>query len=122
MTRSKLFIVQYLFKYFSNLVSEEEEGGSFESNFCHFQLTQPIILNKACTPVQCTAYYFDYLMVDFKHSQIRQQRAEIVSIDLICLIVHCPVNLCADLRIEFLRLSSIKKCPHMLRSDQKGVK
>ena len=48
-------------------------------------------------------------MVDFKHAQIRQQRAEIVSIDLICLIAHCRVKSCADLKIEFLRLSSIKK-------------
>ena len=31
-TRSKSFIVKYLFKYFSNLVSQYEEGGSCESN------------------------------------------------------------------------------------------
>ena len=30
-TSSKSFIDKYLLKYFFNLVSEEEEGGSFES-------------------------------------------------------------------------------------------
>ena len=38
-TKSKSFIDKYLLKYFLNLVSEEDEGGSFESNPCHFQLT-----------------------------------------------------------------------------------
>ena len=69
-----------------------------------------------------TAYYFDYLMIDFKHAQIWQLKAEIVSIDLICLNAHCHVKSCADLRIEFLRLSSIKKCLHMLKLDHRGLK
>ena len=31
--------------------------------------------------------------------------------------MHCRTKfLCADLRFGFLRLSTIKKCPHMLRS------
>ena len=28
----------------------------------------------------------------------------------------------ADLRIRHLRLSTIKKCPHMLRSDHRGLR
>ena len=70
----------------------------------------------------CTAYYFDYLIVDLKHAQIRQQKAKIVSIDLICLNAHCRVKSCADVRIELLRLSGIKICPHMLRSDNRGLR
>ena len=33
---------------------------------------------------------------------------------------HCRVRfVCADLRLRFLRLSTIKKCLHMLRSDHR---
>ena len=30
--------------------------------------------------------------------------------------------MCADLRLRFLRLSTIKKCPQMLRSDHRGLR
>ena len=36
---------------------------------------------------------------------------------------HCRVKfLCADFRLRFLRLSTIKKCPHMLKSDHRGLR
>ena len=35
---------------------------------------------------------------------------------------HCRVPLQADLRIRHLRLSTIKKCPHMLSSDHRGLR
>ena len=77
--------------------------------------------------VQCTVHLYslliDYLMADFKHSQIRQLGAEIESISLLCLNAHCRVKfLCADLRFGLLRLSTMKKCPHMLRSDHRGLR
>ena len=77
--------------------------------------------------VQCTVHLYslliDYLMADFKHSQIRQLGAEIESISLLCLNAHCRVKfLCADLRFGLLRLSSMKKCPHMLRSDHRELR
>ena len=73
--------------------------------------------------VQCTVHLYslliDYLMADFKHSQIRQLGAEIESISLLCLNAHCRVKfLYADLIFELLRLSTMKKCPHMLRYCQ----
>ena len=77
--------------------------------------------------VQCTVHLYslliDYLMADFKHSQIRQLGAEIESISLLCLNAHCRVKfLCADLRFGLLRLSTMKKCPHMLRSDHRELR
>ena len=30
--------------------------------------------------------------------------------------------MCADLIFELLRLSTVKKCPHMLRSDHRGLR
>ena len=40
-----------------------------------------------------------------------------------CLNAHCRVKfLCADIRYGFLRLSTIRKCPHMLRSDHRGLR
>ena len=30
--------------------------------------------------------------------------------------------LCADLRLRYLRLSTIKKCPHMSRSDHRELR
>ena len=76
--------------------------------------------------LQCTVHLYslliDYLMADFKHSQIRQLGAEIESISLLCLNAHCRVKfLCADLRFGLLRLSTMKKCPHMLRLDQREL-
>ena len=36
---------------------------------------------------------------------------------------HCRVKfVCADLRLRFLRLSTIKKCPQMLRSDHRELR
>ena len=35
---------------------------------------------------------------------------------------HCLSIAQADLRIRHLRLSTIKKCPHMLRSDHRGLR
>ena len=36
---------------------------------------------------------------------------------------HCRVKfMCADLRLRFLRLSTIKKCPQMLRSDHRELR
>ena len=36
---------------------------------------------------------------------------------------HCRVKfVCADFRLRFLRLSTIKKCPHMLRSDHRELR
>ena len=77
--------------------------------------------------LQCTVHLYslliDYLMADFKHSQIRQLGAEIESISLLCLNAHCHVKfLCADLRFGLLRLSTMKKCPHMLRLDHRGLR
>ena len=47
-------------------------------------------------------------------AQIRPQEAEIESIIWRCLKVHCRTKFFgADLRFGFLRLSTIKKCPHM---------
>ena len=64
--------------------------------------------------LQCTVHLYslliDYLMADFKHSQIRQLGAEIESISLLCLNAHCHIKfLCADLRFGLLRLSTMKK-------------
>ena len=57
------------------------------------------------------------------HAQIRPQEAEIESIVKRCLNVHCCIKfLCADLRFGFLRLSIIKKCPHMLRLDHRELR
>ena len=40
-----------------------------------------------------------------------------------CLNARCRVKfMCADLRFGFLRLSTIKKCPHMLRSDHRELR
>ena len=37
--------------------------------------------------------------------------------------MHCHTKfLCADLRLGFLRLSTIKKCSHMLRSDHRELR
>ena len=77
--------------------------------------------------VQCTVHLksllIDYLMADFKHSQIRQLGTEIESISLLCLNAHCRVKfMCADLRFGFLRLSTIKKSPNMLRSDHRELR
>ena len=77
--------------------------------------------------VQCTVHLYslliDYLMADFKDSQIRQLGAEIENISLLCLNAHCRVKfLCADLRFGLLRLSTMKKCPHMLRSDHRELR
>ena len=36
---------------------------------------------------------------------------------------HCRVKfVCADLRLRFLRLSTIKKCPQMLRSNHRELR
>ena len=37
-------------------------------------------------------------------------------------LVHIAAFFCADLRFGFLRLSTIKKCPHMLRSDHRELR
>ena len=73
--------------------------------------------------VQCTVHLYslliNYLMADFKYSQIRQLLAEIENISLLCLNAHCRVKLlCADLRFGLLRLSTIK----MLRLDYRGLR
>ena len=40
-----------------------------------------------------------------------------------CLNAHCRVKfMCVDLIFVFLILSTIKKCPHMLRSDHKVLR
>ena len=36
---------------------------------------------------------------------------------------HCRIKfVCADLRLRFLRMSTIKNCPQMLRSDHRGLR
>ena len=78
------------------------------------------------TRVECSVQYsllIDYLMADFKDSQIWQLGSEIESISLLCLNAHCCVKfLCTDLRLGLLRLSTMKKCPYMLRSDHRGLR
>ena len=101
-----------------HIPSDQTEGTNhFDS---HLKLISPVSQTICVTPhffcfwfcTSCT----DYLMADFKHSQIRQ--AEIESIDLLYLNVHCLVKfLCADLRFGLLRLSSVKKCPQGLSSS-----
>ena len=51
------------------------------------------------------------------------QGNEIESIDKRCFNVHCHIQfLCTDLRFGFLRLSTIKKCPHMHRLDHRELR
>ena len=90
-------------------------------------LSSMFAIKKNKITVQCTVHLYslliDYLMADFKDSQIRQLGAEIESISLLCLNAHCRVKfLCADLRFGLLRLSTMKKCPHMLRSDHRELR
>ena len=36
--------------------------------------------------------------------------------------LECVLDMCGDLRIGFLRFSTIKKCPHLLRLDHRELR
>ena len=94
---------------------------SQSNNLCHTSSFLFLALYKST--VHLYSLIIDYLMADFKHSQIRQLGAEIESISFLCLNAHCREKiLCADLRFGLLRLSTMKKCPHMLRSDHRELR
>ena len=57
-------------------------------------------------------------MLKLDHRELRNSKGHKMGLSAHCRVIFVQ----ADLRFGFLRLSTIKNCPHMLKSDHRGLR